>query len=108
MPEAERDPIEWAQHSALVAISVARSVLDLVEAVVTDRDRLERLAGSGRSFAESWVGDAVRLAGSMAAGFGFEPDRPPTTPPPEPTTAELAAAAKPKRTRRKAAIPASP
>jgi predicted PurR-regulated permease PerM len=33
---------------------------------------------------------------------------PPTTPPPEPTKTELEVAAKPKRTRRKAAIPASP
>lgn len=33
---------------------------------------------------------------------------PPTEPPPEPSPAELAAAAKPKRTRRKATVPASP
>ena len=79
--DAERDPIEWAQHSALVAISVARTVLDLVEAAVTDRERLERLATSGRSFAESWLGDVVRTATTMASGFGFEPTPPPASPP---------------------------
>ncbi|MEO8692234.1 MAG: hypothetical protein ABI658_01895 [Acidimicrobiales bacterium] len=70
--DAERDPVEWAQHSALVAISVFRTVLDLAEAAVADRERLERLATTGRSFAESWIGDATRLASTMAAGFGFD------------------------------------
>jgi hypothetical protein len=84
--DAERDPIEWAQHSALVAISVARTVLDLAEAAISDRERLERLATSGRSFAESWMNDAVRLASTMATGFGFEPGQPPapSTPVPAP------------------------
>ena len=68
-----RDPVEWAQHSALVAISVARTVLDLVEAAVADRERLERLATSGRSFAEAWLGDATRLATTVVTGFGYEP-----------------------------------
>ena len=82
--DAERDPVEWAQHSALVAISVARTVLDLVEAAVADRERLERLATSGRSSAESWLGDVVRMASALASGFGFEPSAPP--PPPSPPT----------------------
>ena len=72
--DAERDPVEWAQHTALVAISVARTVLDLAEAAVTDRERLERLATSGRSFAETWLGDAVRVASTVASGFGFDTD----------------------------------
>ena len=79
--DADRDPVEWAQHSALVAISVARTVLDLVEAAVADRERLERLATSGRSFAEAWVGDATRLAASVVSGFGFEPDAKPAAAP---------------------------
>jgi hypothetical protein len=81
LTDAERDPVEWAQHSALVAISVARTVLDLVEAAVADRERLERLATSGRSFAESWLGDATRLATTVASGFGFEPDPKPAAAP---------------------------
>ena len=36
-----RDPVEWAQHTALVAISVFRTVLDLAEAAVADRERLD-------------------------------------------------------------------
>ena len=72
--DAERDPVEWAQHSALVAISVARTVLDLAEAAVTDRERLERLATTGRSFAEAWLGDAARVASTVVSGLGFETD----------------------------------
>jgi hypothetical protein len=72
--DAERDPVEWAQHTALVAISVARTVLDLAEAAVTDRERLERLATTGRSFAEAWLGDAARLASTVVSGLGLEPD----------------------------------
>ena len=72
--DAERDPVEWAQHTALVAISVARTVLDLAEAAVTDRERLERLATTGRSFAETWLGDAARLASTVVSGLGLEPD----------------------------------
>jgi hypothetical protein len=80
--DAERDPVEWAQHTALVAISVARTVLDLAEAAVADRERLERLATTGRSFAETWLGDAARLASTVASGFGFEGDtKAPATPP---------------------------
>ena len=92
--DAERDPVEWAQHSALVAISIARTVLDLVEAAVADRERLERLATSGRSFAETWLGDAVRTATAMASGFGFEPAAP--TPPPPTSPAPPPAAPEPK------------
>ena len=72
--DAERDPVEWAQHTALVAISVARTVLDLAEAAVTDRERLERLATTGRSFAETWLGDAARVASTVGSGLGFETD----------------------------------
>jgi len=72
--DAERDPVEWAQHTALVAISVARTVLDLAEAAVTDRERLERLATTGRSFAEAWLGDAARVASTVVSGLGFETD----------------------------------
>ena len=72
--DAERDSVEWAQHTALVAISVARTVLDLAEAAVTDRERLERLATTGRSFAEAWLGDAARLASTVFSGLGFETD----------------------------------
>jgi phosphate:Na+ symporter len=83
--EPERDPVEWAQHSALVAISVARTVLDLLEAAVADRERIERLATTGRSAAETWLTDAVRVASTVATGFGFEPGTPP--PKPSATTA---------------------
>jgi hypothetical protein len=76
----------------LVAISVARTVLDLVEAAVADRERVERLATSGRSFAESWLGDAARLATTVVAGFGFEPDAKPGA---APATAQPAAGERP-------------
>jgi hypothetical protein len=79
--DAERDPVEWAQHTALVAISVFRTVLDLAEAAVADRDRLERMATTGRSFAESWIGDAARIAGTVASGFGFDSASPPASSP---------------------------
>ncbi|MEO5841265.1 MAG: hypothetical protein ABIQ73_22570 [Acidimicrobiales bacterium] len=79
--DAERDPVEWAQHTALVAISVFRTVLDLAEAAVADRERIERMATTGRSFAESWLGDAARLAGTMASGFGFDSAAQPSSPP---------------------------
>ena len=87
--EPERDPVEWAQHTALVAISVARSVLDLLEAAVADRERIERLATTGRSAAETWLTDAVKVASTVATGFGFEPAKPP----PKPTATTTAAAA---------------
>jgi hypothetical protein len=79
--DAERDPVEWAQHTALVAISVFRTVLDLAEAAVADRERLERLATTGRSFAESWLGDATRIASTVASGFGFDSAAPPASSP---------------------------
>jgi hypothetical protein len=79
--DAERDPVEWAQHTALVAISVFRTVLDLAEAAVADRERLERLATTGRSFAESWLGDATRIAATVASGFGFDSPAPPASSP---------------------------
>ena len=82
--EPERDPVEWAQHTALVAISVARTVLDLAEAAVADRERLERLATTGRSFAETFLGDAARVASTVVSGFGFETEaKPATAPPPQ-------------------------
>jgi hypothetical protein len=79
--DAERDPVEWAQHTALVAISVFRTVLDLAEAAVADRERLERLATTGRSFAESWLGDVTRIAGTVASGFGFDSGAAPASSP---------------------------
>jgi hypothetical protein len=109
--DAERDPVEWAQHSALVAISVARTVLDLVEAAVADRERVERLATSGRSFAESWLSDAARLATTVVAGFGFDPAAKPAAPPAaarpapagkQPSTVSAARAAAPRVTKRPA------
>jgi hypothetical protein len=109
--DAERDPVEWAQHSALVAISVARTVLDLVEAAVADRERVERLATSGRSFAESWLSDAARLATTVVAGFGFEPEAKPAAEPAaarpapageQPPTEPAARAAAPRVTKRPA------
>ena len=114
--DAERDPVEWAQHSALVAISVARTVLDLVEAAVADRERLERLATSGRSFAEAWAGDVARRATTVVSGFGFEPDAKPGAtpasaqtgppaeerPPPKPTPARAPAPSAAKRPAKKA------
>src|SRR5688572_17772841 len=72
--DADRDSVEWAQHTALVAISVARTVLDLAEAAVTDRERLERLSTAGRSFADAWLGDAARIASTVVSGLGFETD----------------------------------
>jgi len=93
--EPERDPVEWAQHTALVAISVARTVLDLAEAAVADRDRLERLATSGRSFAETWLGDAARVASTVVSGFGFETEAKPSAPPAAPTPAREPAPAQP-------------
>jgi hypothetical protein len=93
--DAERDSVEWAQHTALVAISVARTVLDLAEAAVTDRERLERLATSGRSFAEAWFGDAARLASTVVSGLGFDTDAK------APATAADAAPAEPSSKRTK-------
>ena len=90
--DAERDPVERAQHSVLVAISVARTVLDLAEAAVADRERLERLATSGRSFAETWLGDAARIATAVASGFGFETEAKPSAPPAPARPAEQPAA----------------
>ena len=91
--DAERDPVEWAQRTALVAISVARTVLDLVEAAVADRERIERLATSGRSVADTWLTDAIRLANTVAAGFGLPTDAPVAAPPAaRPPTAARAAA----------------
>ena len=99
--DAERDPVEWAQHTALVAISVARTVLDLAEAAVTDRERLERLATTGRSFAEAWLGDAARVASTVVSGLGFETDAktaaspsagPPTEQPAPPAASKSTAA----------------
>ena len=80
--DAERDSVEWAQHTALVAISVARTVLDLVEAAVADRERLERLATSGRSVADTWLSDVMRLASTVATGFGMQSEPPPSAAPP--------------------------
>ena len=94
MSDAERDPVEWAQHTALVAISVARTVLDMAEAAVADRQRIERLATSGRSAADTWLHDALRLASTLAAGFGFDPPGQAANPkPPAPTAAPPAPAA---------------
>jgi len=93
--EPERDPVEWAQHTALVAISVARTVLDLAEAAVADRERLERLATSGRSFAETLLGDAARVASTVVSGFGFETEAKPSAPPAAPTPAREPAPAQP-------------
>ncbi|HUP73500.1 MAG TPA: hypothetical protein VM282_10710 [Acidimicrobiales bacterium] len=103
--DADRDPVEWAQHSALVAISVARTVLDLVEAAVADRERVERLATSGRSFAESWLGDAARLATTVVAGFGFEPEAKPEA---APAAAQPASAARERPPTKPAARAAAP
>ena len=89
--DAERDPVEWAQHTALVAISVARTVLDLAEAAVTDRERLERLATTGRSFAETWLGDAARIASTVVSGLGFETDANPQASPSPDAPAEQTA-----------------
>jgi hypothetical protein len=90
--DAARDPVEWAQHTALVAISVARTVLDLAEAAVADRERLERLATTGRSFAETWLGDAARVASTVVSGFGFDSDAAHTSAPPTNPAAEAPAA----------------
>jgi hypothetical protein len=102
--DAERDPVEWAQHTALVAISVARTVLDLAEAAVTDRERLERLATTGRSFAEAWLGDAARVASTVVSGLGFETDaKTPASPSAGPPTEQPAAQAASKSTAARAA-----
>jgi hypothetical protein len=75
----ERDPIEWAQHSALVAISAARLLLDVLEGVVSDRERLERLAGAGRAAAGPWLADFAHAMGSIVP-LGSTASRPATEP----------------------------
>ena len=75
--QSERDPIEWAQHSALVAISAARLVLDVLEGVVSDRERLERFAGAGRAGAAPWLADLAHAMGSLVP-LGSAATRPPT------------------------------
>jgi DNA-binding protein HU-beta len=100
--DAERDPVEWAQHSALVAISVARTVLDLLESAVADRERIERLATTGRSAAETWLTDVARVASTVATGFGFEPEKPPAAQPGATTAPQSAAPPAPAPTRKAA------
>ena len=109
--EAERDPVEWAQHTALVAISVARTVLDLLETAVADRERIERLTTTGRSTAENWLADVARVASTIATGFGFEPEKPAAKPSATPRPHPAAQAAPPptrKPASRKSAARARP
>jgi hypothetical protein len=59
--EAPQDPVERLQVSALMAIAAARQLLDALEGVVVDRDRLQRLADTGRHAVESAARDAGRV-----------------------------------------------
>jgi hypothetical protein len=86
-PSAARsdDAVERAQRNALIAISAARTALDLLEGVVTDREGFARMLERGRAATSGVVGDILRLAG-LTARHEAPPPSPPPPPAPRPRT----------------------
>ena len=71
--DAERDPVEWAHTPRWLRSASPAPCSTSPRPAVADRERLERLATTGRSVTDSWLGDATRIASTVASGFGFEP-----------------------------------
>ena len=87
--EAGPDAVEQLQRAVLTAIGAARVVLDALEVVVADRQRIEQLSATGREA----LGTLCSLLGGRShdepppAG-GETPGDPAETPSPGPDTQE--------------------
>jgi hypothetical protein len=61
-----QDPVLQVQRAALTVISAARMLLDALEGLALDRDRIEKAVESGRAAVPSRVTNAVRdLVGDL-------------------------------------------
>ena len=64
---APGDPVLQVQRAALTAIAAVRMLLDALENVALDRDRIERVVETGRAAVPDRVVHAVRdLVGDLA------------------------------------------